>query len=275
MRIESATGSGATVNAPASNHARGAKADRRNSAGPSASAAAGAAGDSGNRGLHLGQIKKMMRDAGSSSSSVDLQALQGLTSRLNDVMERLDSLTGIVGQAAGGATGGTTSGTGTTTTTGTTSGAGGSTTGAGGSTTSGAGGAGGTGGTGGTGTTSSTASSTFNLIHPFQGPTDFGSITINGVTTNFGVIDAKSGLTSNQVASSLVNIINSNPDNTVTAQQRDNKIMLVSKTAGEGITIDDISLGTSSGTLSGFAGFLDGMSGSGTLLSNPISPIRR
>lgn len=281
MRINSTTGSSATVNVPAQ-QGQEARADRhgsggprRASGGPRAASGGPKATGQGDRGLHLGQIKKMMREAEGTGSGVDLQALQSLTSRLNDVMERLDTLTGVVGQAVTGTPSNTTGGAPTPApapppapTSGTTSGSAGTTTG-------GAGGSGNTGGTGGAGSTSSTASSTFNLIMPFQGPTDFGSITINGVTTTFGIIDAKGGLTANQVASSLVNILNSNPDNTVTAQQRDNKIMLVSKTAGATITIDDISMGSTSGTMAGFAGFLDGMTGSGTLISNPISPVRR
>jgi hypothetical protein len=260
----------------------------------------GSDGPKGDNGLHLGQIKKMLTGAiaaanasaqgaanantnaatsSPSGGAADAAAIAGLTSRLGDVMDRLGRLTALVGEATsvlGGApsapapsapapatapapvvsTAPPPSGTAGT------SGAGGS------------GGAGGTGGTGSTGSTSSTTNSLMTLM-PFQGPTDFGSITINGVTTEFGIIDATGGLSARQVTGSLVNIINSNPDNQVTAQQRDNKILLVAKDQGATITVDSISFGNTSGTTGGFAGFLDGMSGSGTLFSNPISPIRQ
>ncbi|MBM3269587.1 MAG: hypothetical protein FJZ01_18310 [Candidatus Sericytochromatia bacterium] len=234
-------------------------------------------------GLHLGQIKKLVgqigaaaQGSGSSSGSaqVDVSALQALTSRLGDVMDRLGSLTDLVNQATAGATSSATSA-GSTSAGGTTSAGATATTGTSGAT-SGAGGAGGAGGTGGAGSTSSAAPApSINLLFPFQGPTDFGSITINGVTTEFGIIDATGGLSARQVTGSLVNIINGDPDQTVTAQQRDNKILLVSKEAGATISVDDISFGQTSGTTGGFAGFLDGMSGTGTLMSNPISPIVR
>jgi hypothetical protein len=222
----------------------------------------------GLQGLHLGQIKNLAKDLEAQGRSLDRQAIEQLTNRLADVLEKLGHLTNLIQQSGmtptapsfppqGGQSGGA-----------------GSTGGGGATSSSGsASGGGRAGGSGSAGNSSGTrATDSLVYLKPFSGPTDFGSITVNGVTTTIGIIDATGGLSANQVAGSLVNILNSNPDNVFTAQQRDTKIMLVAKEAGTTLTVDDIAMGTS-GT-SGFAGFFDGMSGTGTLMSNPILAVR-